>query len=93
MAKGYYLVLGDKTTCGGKIIEGTPDHLLFGKPLARDRDKVTCGQHPGIYMIVGGIPEDTVHGRMMAGTLHSVSSCPCRARFLPSILEDSYGMG
>ena len=29
----------------------------------------------------------------MAGTLHSVSSCPCRARFVPSMLEDSYEKG
>lgn len=93
MAKGYYLVLGDKTTCGGRIIEGATDHLLFGKPQARDGDKVICGQHPGIYVVAGGIPGDTIHGRMIAGTLHSVSSCPCRARLVPSILEDCYEKG
>ena len=90
MATGFYLVLGDRTTCGGRIIEGATDHLLFGKPLARDRDRVICGQHPGIYRIAGGIPGDTIHGRMMAGSLDSVSSCPCRARFIPSMREDSY---
>lgn len=44
-------------------------------------------------MIAGGIPGDTLHGRMIAGTLDSVSSCPCRARLVPSIMEDSYEKG
>ncbi|RTO97665.1 PAAR domain-containing protein, partial [Enterobacter cloacae] len=25
-AKGFYLVQGDKTTCGGRIITGAEDH-------------------------------------------------------------------
>ncbi|MFK8257759.1 PAAR domain-containing protein [Erwinia sp. AnSW2-5] len=93
MAKGYYLVQGDKTTCGGRIIEGATDHTLFSKAVARERDKVTCGQHPGIFMIAGGIRNDTIHGRMMAGTLDSTSSCPCRARFVPSMMQDTYEKG
>lgn len=93
MAKGYYLVQGDKTTCGGRIIEGATDHTLFGKAVARERDNVSCGQYPGIFMITGGILNDTLHGRMMAGTLDSVSSCPCRARFIPSMMQDTYEKG
>lgn len=90
MAKGYYLVQGDKTTCGGKIVDGASDHRLFGKGIACERDRVTCGQHPGMYMIAGGIANDSVHGRKMAGTLDSTSSCPCRARFVPSMTQDTY---
>ncbi|HFZ8993333.1 TPA: PAAR domain-containing protein [Citrobacter freundii] len=90
MAKGYYLVQGDMTTCGGKIVDGASDHLLFGKAIARERDRVTCGQHPGMYMIAGGIANDTIHGRKMAGTLDSTSTCPCRARFIPSVTQDTY---
>lgn len=90
MAKGYYLVQGDITTCGGGIVEGASDHRLFGKAVARDRDKVTCGKHPGTYMIAGGIQNDTIHGRMMAGTLDSISSCPCNAHFIPSMMHDTY---
>jgi uncharacterized Zn-binding protein involved in type VI secretion len=63
MAKGYYLVQGDMTTCGGKIVDGASDHLLFGKAIARERDRVTCGQHPGMYMISGGIDENNRHGK------------------------------
>lgn len=90
MAKGYYLVLGDKTTCGGKILGGDPTHTLFGKAIAREQEPVTCGQHPGIYMITGHIPGDSVMGRKFAGTLHSKSSCPCQARFTPSIVIHAY---
>lgn len=90
MAKGYYLVQGDMTTCGGKIVDGAGDHRLFGKAIARERDRVTCGQHSGIYIIAGGIANDCIHGRKMAGTLDSTSSCPCRAKFIPSMMNDTY---
>ncbi|MTH48782.1 PAAR domain-containing protein [Intestinirhabdus alba] len=90
MAKGYYLVQGDRTSCGGRILEGSQDHTILGKAVARDRDKVSCGIFPGVFMIAGGIANDVVHGRMMAGTLDSISSCPCRSRFIPSMLQDTY---
>ena len=90
MAKGYYLVQGDKTTCGGIIIEGEPTHTLFGKPQARERDRVTCGQNAGKFFIAGGIETDTIFGRKIAGTLDSKSTCPCQARLVPSILTDTY---
>ncbi|HCJ7369309.1 TPA: PAAR domain-containing protein [Enterobacter hormaechei subsp. xiangfangensis] len=89
-AKGFYLVQGDKTTCGGRIITGAEDHTLFGKPVAREQDGVTCGKFPGIYKVAGGIDNDIIHGWRMAGTLDSFSSCPCRAKFIPSMLEDTY---
>ena len=89
-AKGFYLVQGDKTTCGGRIITGEEDHTLFGKPVAREQDGVTCGKFPGICKVAGGIDNDIIHGRRMAGTLDSFSSCPCRAKFIPSMLEDTY---
>lgn len=89
-AKGFYLVQGDKTTCGGRITTGAEDHTLFGKPVAREQDSVTCGQHPGIYRIAGGIDNDTIHGRRMAGTLDSYSTCRCKAKFIPSMMDDTY---
>ena len=90
MAKGYYLVLGDKTTCGGKILSGEPTHTIMGNPVAREQDPVTCGNHPGIYKIIGHIPGDSIMGRKFAGTLHSKSSCPCQARFVASMVNDAY---
>ena len=67
MGTGYFLVRGDKATCGGKIIEGADDHTIMGIPQARDMDRVTCGRYPGMFIIVGGVPETDIHGRLMAG--------------------------
>ena len=33
---GCYLVVGDKTTCGGVIIEGDPTHTIMGIHVARE---------------------------------------------------------
>lgn len=90
MAEGNYLVQGDKTTCGGRITTGAEDHTIFDKPVARERDSVTCGKHPGLFKIAGGIDNDTIHDRRMAGTLDSYSTCPCKAKFIPSMLDDTY---
>jgi len=93
MAKGYYLVLGDKTTCGGMIIGGDTTYTLLGKPVAREQEQVTCGKYPGIFIIVGHIPCDSAKSRKFAGTLHSKSSCPCQSRLIPSILTNTYERG
>ena len=88
-AKGNYLFRGDKTACGGVIIDGWPDHQHFGKDMACEGHRVTCGRHEGLYRIAGGI-RDTIHDKRIAGTLHSRSSCPCRARLVPSNFDDDY---
>lgn len=90
MTQGYYLVVEDETTCGGIILEGDFTHTLFGRAVAREEDRVSCGKHPGTYIIVGHIPYDTINGRKFAGTLHSRSSCPCNAEFIPSMVNDTY---
>ena len=41
MAKGYYLVKGDMTTCGGKILGGDPTDTVMGIPVAREQENVT----------------------------------------------------
>ncbi|NHB86370.1 S-type pyocin domain-containing protein [Photorhabdus tasmaniensis] len=89
MAKGYYLLVGDKTTCGGVIITGDQTITFNGRATAREGDHVTCGKHSGTYMIIGGVPSMFSMGRRWAGTLDSVSACPCRARLINSVM-DSY---
>lgn len=89
-AEGFYLVQGDKTTCGGRITTGAEDHTLFDKPVAREQDSVTCGKHAGLFRIAGGIDNDTIHDRRMAGTLDSYSTCPCKAKFIPSMWNNTY---
>ncbi|TDB54227.1 S-type pyocin domain-containing protein [Photorhabdus khanii] len=89
MAKGYYLLVGDKTTCGGVIITGDQTMTFNGRATAREGDYVTCGKHSGTYMIAGGISSMFSMGQRLAGTLDSVSTCPCRARLINSEM-DSY---
>ncbi|MBS9435439.1 S-type pyocin domain-containing protein [Photorhabdus hainanensis] len=89
MAIGYFLLVGDKTTCGGQIITGDHTMTFNGRATAREGDTVTCGKHPGTYTIVGGVSDVFDMGRKLAGTLDSVSTCPCRARFINSEM-DSY---
>ncbi|MFK8257422.1 hypothetical protein ACFL9S_06495 [Erwinia sp. AnSW2-5] len=38
-----------------------------------------------MYKIIGGTPDMRTDGRALAGTLDSISSCPCRASLIPSI--------
>lgn len=89
MAIGYFLCVGDQTTCGGKILTGDQSFSWLGVAGARQGDLVSCGKHPGTYVICGGIVDMWDNGRMLAGSLDSVSSCPCQARFIPSRF-DSY---
>ncbi|WP_449553931.1 PAAR domain-containing protein [Lelliottia amnigena] len=89
-AKGNYLFRGDKTVCGGRILEGCTDHQFFDKDMACEGHKVTCGKHPGYYRICGGLNNDDIHGKRVAGTLHSYSSCPCKSKFVPSNFVDDY---
>jgi len=89
MAIGHFLFRGDKTACGGRILEGCPDHQFFDKDMACEGHQVTCGKHAGRFRIVGGLDSDDIHGKRVAGTLHSRSFCPCKSRFIPSI-DDTY---
>ncbi|MEL7935840.1 MULTISPECIES: S-type pyocin domain-containing protein [Pseudomonas] len=90
MAVGYFIRLGDKTTCGGSVLEADSRVMMFGIAHAREGDRVTCGKDGKVYKILGGVPFINSHGRIVAGTLHSISSCPCRAKLLPSFFNSTY---
>lgn len=90
MATGHFLRVGDKTTCGGSILSGSPHHSFGGIATARNGDSVSCGKDGKIYHIAGGIPTYTIHGVAAAGTLHSRSTCPCNASFISSFPNASY---
>lgn len=86
MAKGIVLCQGDRTTCGGKIMAGSAHGDSFGKPVAKEGDPVSCGKNSGTYKIIGGISFCTSgpDKKRVAGSLDSYSSCPCRAKIIPS---------
>jgi len=85
MSWGYWIVQGDKTSCGGTVLEGHPNgRLLAGNRQATSGCKVSCGKHAGTYSVGGGHPGDFIHGKPSASTLYSRSTCPCGAFFIPS---------
>ncbi|MBI6695708.1 PAAR domain-containing protein, partial [Pseudomonas corrugata] len=90
MSKGYYIGLGDQTTCGGKVLDGDARNRMNGIARAREGDPVSCGKDGETYRIVGGISGMTSNGRRNAGSLDSVSSCPCNAKLIPSLLSATY---
>ncbi|HEY3590267.1 MAG TPA: PAAR domain-containing protein [Buttiauxella sp.] len=89
MSVGYFLRVGDSTTCGGKILTGDPTFQWYGVSAAREGDMVNCGKHPGTYKILGGVADTFDGGQTLAGSIDSFSSCPCHAKFIPSI-QDGY---
>ncbi|WP_247649082.1 S-type pyocin domain-containing protein [Enterobacter bugandensis] len=80
----------DLTTCGGRVLEGTPNRRTNGTSVARMGDRVTCGKDGNIYRIVGGIGWIKTDGRLVAGSLDSFSSCPCNAKIIPQITVQTY---
>ncbi|MCX2898764.1 PAAR domain-containing protein [Pseudomonas mandelii] len=90
MSVGYFIGLNDKTTCGGKVLDGDNRLMMYGLAHAREGDRVTCGEDGETYKIVGGISHMISHGKHVAGTLDSYSSCPCEARLIPSVFTATY---
>jgi len=90
MNKGHFIGRGDKTTCGGEVLDGDGRINLRGLLHACEGDRVTCGKDGKTYRIIGGISHARSHGRLMAGTLDSHSGCPCRAQLIPSVLTPTY---
>lgn len=93
MSLGYWIVKGDKTSCGGTVLEGHPNgRILGGNRQATSGCKVSCGKHSGTYSVGGGHPGDLIHGQRAASTLYSRSTCPCNALFIPSITWAKHGL-
>jgi len=90
MKEGHFIGLNDRTTCGGKVLDGDTRIMMYGVAHACDGDRVTCGKDGKTYRIVGGISHMISHGKLMAGTLDSYSNCPCKARLIPSVMTATY---
>ncbi|MGC1329349.1 PAAR domain-containing protein [Pseudomonas sp.] len=70
MSDGYFIGRGDKTSCGGEVLDGDDRINMFG--LLGDR--ASCGANGGTYRIVGGVSFMGSHGKLVAGTLDSFQS-------------------
>lgn len=63
-----FIVVGDSTSHGGTVIEGSPQSGTQGKRIARVGDKVTCPQrgHGGTTVIATGDPTCMIDGKPAA---------------------------
>lgn len=63
-----YIVIGDKTSHGGVVVEGAATATINGKPIALVGSKVTCPEkgHGGTTVIVAGDPDFTIDGKPAA---------------------------
>ncbi|UPS61375.1 PAAR domain-containing protein [Providencia rettgeri] len=87
MVMSFKVLEGDRTTCGGRVLEGSALAHRGGinfKRQAVQGNKVTCGVHAGRYEIVGGDFTHLIGGQPAADTRKSYSTCPCHAAFIPS---------
>lgn len=59
-----FILVGDSTSHGGKVIQGSPSSTVNGKAIARVGDKVTCPKkgHGGVTVIVSGDPTCIIDG-------------------------------
>lgn len=71
--------MGDPTTGGGKVIEGSSGSTIMGKPIARVGDKATCTikGHGGVVTILEGSASDIIDGKPTAFDKCSLS-CGCK---------------
>lgn len=76
---GYFIRRGDKTSCGGEVTGSDSQINFMGIEHAREGDSVTCGVTGLTYQIQGGVSYITSSGLRVAGTLDSISGCPCKA--------------
>ncbi|VVP98558.1 hypothetical protein PS914_03831 [Pseudomonas fluorescens] len=90
MPEGHFIRQDDKTTCGGKVLEADTRVTMFGIAHAREGDRVSCGKDNKIYIIMGGVSYIESHGKLVAGSLDSFSSCPCKAGLIPSEFTATY---
>ena len=71
-----WVVVGDSTSSGGRVVTGSPFTDIDGAPVARIGDSATCPSHSGTFPIVDGDPTTEVDGQPVA--LHgSRLACGC----------------
>lgn len=58
--------MGDLTSHGGKVIEGSPFDICMGKPIAYTGHKVQYPKCKGVFPIIEGAPTTTFYGKGVA---------------------------
>lgn len=63
-----FIRIGDRTSHGGVVIQGSPESVVDGKAIARVGDRVTCPKsgHGETTVIVSGDPTCIIDGQPAA---------------------------
>lgn len=63
---GEIIRIGDSTSHGGRVLEGSPLDICMGKPIAFVGHKVQCPKCKGVFPIIEGAPTTTFYGKGVA---------------------------
>lgn len=89
---GEIIRLGDSTSHGGKVLEGSPVDICMGKPIAYVGHKVQCFKCKGTFPIVEGAVTTTFYGKGVAlAGMHTACGAVLIASQFTDIVE--YGGG
>ncbi|MGY0620437.1 PAAR domain-containing protein [Lysobacter sp. A378] len=75
---GNWIVLGDATSSGGRMITCSPFTDLDGKGVCRKGDKATCPQHKGVFPITGGCDPTTIIDDEEVALHGATVACGCK---------------
>ena len=63
---GEIIRMGDPTSHGGKVIEGSPVDICHGKPISSMGHQTYCPKCKGNFPIIEGVATTTFYGRGVA---------------------------
>ena len=75
---GNWIVHGDVTTSGGRMISSSPFTDVDGKGVCRKGDKATCPQHKGVFPITGGYDPTTIIDDQEVALHGATLACGCK---------------
>jgi len=89
---GEIIRMGDPTSHGGKVLEGSPADICHGKPIAYMGHKTSCPKCKGTFAIVEGALTTTFYGK---GVALAGMKTACGATLIATQFTDivEYGQG
>lgn len=87
---GEIIRLGDPTSHGGKVIEGSPADICHGKPIAFIGHQTFCPKCKGTFPIIDGAPTTTFYGK---GVALAGMKTACGALLIATQLTDVVQVG
>lgn len=80
-----WIVQGDATASGGRVITSSQHTDIAGKGVARLTDKATCPKHQGVFAIVGGCDPTTIVDHQPVALHGAILECGCQVLAMQQI--------